>query len=163
MTRGGPQYISNVTAPAARDEQPWYRAGLRFSCTQCGNCCSGPPGYVWVTKEEIERIAAFLGRPGEGLSRQHLRRVGFRYSLTEDSKSGDCCFLKHESGKRICGIYPVRPLQCRTWPFWDVNLHSPRAWSDAGKTCPGIDRGELHDLVQIELRLGARRCEDLPG
>jgi Fe-S-cluster containining protein len=33
---------------------------LNFTCTQCGNCCSGEPGYVWVTKEEIRRIAEFL-------------------------------------------------------------------------------------------------------
>ena len=51
-------------------DDAWYRGGLRFSCTQCGKCCSGAPGYVWVTKDEIEQIAAFLGRPGRGLTKQ---------------------------------------------------------------------------------------------
>ena len=32
---------------------PWYAAGLRFFCTQCGDCCSGAPGFVWVNEEEI--------------------------------------------------------------------------------------------------------------
>ena len=27
--------------------EPWYRDGLRFQCTQCGNCCTGDPGVVW--------------------------------------------------------------------------------------------------------------------
>ena len=36
----------------------WYRDGLQFECTQCGNCCTGDPGYVWVTPEEIKAIAA---------------------------------------------------------------------------------------------------------
>ncbi|MFQ5425113.1 MAG: YkgJ family cysteine cluster protein [Phycisphaerae bacterium] len=142
--------------------EKWYGAGLHFACTQCGNCCSGPPGYVWLRKGEIEKIAAFVGRPGKGLSDDQLRRVGPRYSLTE-RPNGDCCFLNHEGGKRICGIYPVRPLQCRTWPFWSSNLSSPAAWSAASLTCPGINNGEHHDLVQIEIRRTARRWEDLSG
>ena len=41
----------------------WYRDGLRFECTQCGKCCTGAPGYVWLTIPEIYRIAEFLGIP----------------------------------------------------------------------------------------------------
>jgi Fe-S-cluster containining protein len=141
---------------------PWYRDGLKFTCTQCGNCCTGAPGYVYVSREEIGRIAAFLGRPDGTLGREHLRRVGLRHSLTEDPRNGDCCFLKSEDGKRICSIYPVRPLQCRTWPFWDVNLSSPDDWRDASRGCPGMNRGRHYDLVQIEVRLKADRVEDLP-
>jgi hypothetical protein len=40
------------------DEHPWYKDGLRFTCTGCGDCCTGAPGYVWVNKEEIEALAA---------------------------------------------------------------------------------------------------------
>ncbi|MGD2110655.1 MAG: YkgJ family cysteine cluster protein [Phycisphaerae bacterium] len=127
----------------------WYQAGLSFECTQCGNCCSGAPGYVWATKEEIRRISEFLGRTDGWLDAEHLRRVGFRYSLTE-KRNGDCIFLKREGGKTMCSIYPVRPLQCRTWPFWNHNLRSPDAWNEAHTTCPGMNRGEHHDLVQIE-------------
>ncbi|MFM1805538.1 MAG: hypothetical protein RL136_2417, partial [Planctomycetota bacterium] len=32
-------------------QAPWYAEGLRFECTQCGNCCSGGPGAVWFTPE----------------------------------------------------------------------------------------------------------------
>ena len=45
----------------------WYADGLHFECTQCGNCCSGPPGYVWVTKQDIKAIARHLGRKDESL------------------------------------------------------------------------------------------------
>ena len=31
------------------DSPEWYRDGLRFECTRCGACCTGAPGYVWVT------------------------------------------------------------------------------------------------------------------
>lgn len=131
--------------------EKWYSQGLKFSCTQCGNCCSGDPGYVWATREEIGRIAKFLGREGGSLDATQLRRVGLRYSLTERA-NGDCIFLARENGKGLCTIYPVRPLQCRTWPFWDELLESREAWNDAHKTiCPGMNSGKHHDFVQIEI------------
>jgi uncharacterized protein len=127
----------------------WYKDGLRFECTQCGNCCSGDPGYVWATKEEIGRISQFLGRTDGWLDAKHLRRVGFRYSLTE-RRDGDCIFLKREGGKSMCSIYPVRPLQCRTWPFWTVNLQSQAAWDESSRRCPGMNSGTHHAFVSIE-------------
>lgn len=148
---------------AKKTQEVWYRGGLRFTCTQCGNCCTGAPGYVFVSAEEIERIAAFLGRTDGRLGKEHLRRVGFKHSLTEDKRNGDCCFLKRENGKRICSIYPVRPLQCRTWPFWDLNLDTQHDWEEASLGCPGMNAGTPYDFVQIEIRRTAKRTEDLPA
>ncbi len=131
--------------------QKWYAEGLRFTCTECGNCCTGAPGYVWVTHEEIARIAKHLGRTDDWLPKELLRRVGFKHSLTEKG-NGDCVFLVSDAqGKRRCSIYEVRPLQCRTWPFWTQNLKTPGDWATAGLTCPGINNGKHHDLVQIEI------------
>jgi hypothetical protein len=149
--------------PAAPAADLWYAAGLRFTCTECGNCCTGDPGYVYVIKEQIDRIAAFLGRDGQGLTSRHLRRVGRRYCLTEARDTGDCCFLQHVDGRSTCSIYPVRPLQCRTWPFWDGNLDSPDAWADVSRGCPGMNNGRHHELIHIETRRCARRGEDLPA
>lgn len=129
--------------------EKWYKDGLSFECTQCGNCCSGDPGYVWATKEEIGRISKFLGRTDGWLEKKHLRRVGLRYSLTE-RRDGDCIFLKREGGKALCGIYPVRPLQCRTWPFWTVNLRSRAAWDKSSRRCPGMNSGPHTAFVRIE-------------
>jgi len=141
----------------------WYRQGLRFECTQCGDCCTGAPGYVHVSPDEIDEIAAFLGRPGKGLTRKHLRPVGKGFSLTEDENTGDCCFLKTgRNGSRTCSIYPVRPLQCRTWPFWPSNLEDRDAWNAAAGDCPGMNTGPRHDFVQIEIRRKARSWEELP-
>ena len=130
--------------------EKWYKGGLRFSCMQCGNCCTGAPGYVWVSREEIRRIADFLGRDDEWLPKDQLRRIGFKYSLTEKA-NGDCIFLQSiGNGKRGCGIYSVRPLQCRTWPFWSSNLRYASAWAEAGETCPGLNNGKNHDFAAIE-------------
>ena len=41
--------------------KPWFQAGLRFECSQCGDCCTGAPGYVWVNREEINALAAKVG------------------------------------------------------------------------------------------------------
>ncbi len=46
--------MSDTDSPA-----PWYQDGLAFTCTQCGKCCTGDPGFVWVTDEEIAALAAF--------------------------------------------------------------------------------------------------------
>lgn len=128
----------------------WYKGGLRFECTQCGNCCTGEPGYVWVSREEIRRISLFLGRDDEWLDQHQLRRVGFKYSLTE-RPNGDCVYLvKDAHGQRMCSIYPVRPLQCRTWPFWSVNLKTPGAWAEAAGMCPGMNNGRTYSFEEIE-------------
>lgn len=133
-----------------KTKDKWYAAGLAFECQQSGNCCSGAPGYVWVTKAEIKAIADFLGKSKGWLGKEHLRRVGFRYSLTE-RRDGDCVFLqRHEGGCTTCKINPVKPTQCRAWPFWTYNLKSPDHWNEAARTCPGMNRGPVHTFVQIE-------------
>ena len=49
---------------AGRPRKEWYASGLRFTCEAgCGLCCTGAPGFVWVTAEEIADIAARLGLP----------------------------------------------------------------------------------------------------
>jgi Fe-S-cluster containining protein len=123
----------------------WYAAGLRFHCLRCGLCCTGPEGYVWVTPGEIARIAAFRGESEADFIRDHCRQVDGRLSLLE-KPGGDCVMFDRASG---CAIYDVRPSQCRTWPFWPVNLASPSAWRDAGTRCPGIGAGDRVPAEQI--------------
>jgi Fe-S-cluster containining protein len=124
---------------------PWYREGLRFSCTQCGHCCTGAPGYVWVTRAELADLAAFLGISEEVFARRYLRRVGRRYSLIEKA-GGDCVF--YDDG---CSVYPSRPRQCRTFPFWSENLKSRADWEWATAECPGVAQGRLYSLEEIRV------------
>ena len=127
----------------------WYADGLHFACQECGRCCTGEPGYVWVTKHELGLIAKFLKMDEKDLRTKHTRRVGLRISLTELS-NGDCTFLQDGEEGRGCKIYSVRPLQCRTWPFWNLNLASSRSWNSAARKCCGINRDEFHSLEEIE-------------
>jgi Fe-S-cluster containining protein len=126
-------------------------SGLGFECQQCGACCSGPrPGYIWVTKPQIGLIADFLKEPIEQVRRKYIRRVGFRTTIIEQPYSKDCIFLRRINNRPECIIYPVRPNQCRTWPFWPENLKSPAAWNEANKKCPGINQGRRYEFEQIE-------------
>jgi Fe-S-cluster containining protein len=139
---------------AGAGKPKWYSEGLRFQCTQCGNCCSGPPGFVWTTAGEREAIARHLGLELADFMERYVRKVGQRYSLkeTRNGRGLDCVFLIQQGSKRVCSIYSVRPMQCRTWPFWTDNLESPSAWADASRTCPGIGRGPRHEFVEIEIQ-----------
>lgn len=129
------------------DELPWYRDGLRFTCTQCGDCCSGNPGYVWVNNEEIAALAQLLGQEVEAFEQTYVRRVGARKSLKE-REGGDCILL--DGQRRACTVYSARPRQCRTWPFWDSNLKTPADWKQTCEVCPGSGKGQLHQIEQIE-------------
>jgi Fe-S-cluster containining protein len=137
------------------DSTPWYAAGLSFTCLRCGRCCAGPEeGYVWVTPEDVTAIAAHLGIGEQQAQQAYVRRVGRRFSLRERVGSHDCVFLVADGGS-TCGIYPVRPSQCRTWPFWPVNLHTPDAWTRAGQRCPGINQGPQVNLDDIQAKRDA--------
>jgi Fe-S-cluster containining protein len=82
--------------------------------------------------------------------RSFLRRAGLRTTIIEHPATKDCIFLQEKSGQRTCMIYPVRPNQCRNWPFWPNNLESPNAWNRAAQKCPGINRGKLYSCEEIE-------------
>ncbi len=120
--------------------------GLRFRCTQCGSCCTGPSGYVKFTDDEAVSMAATLGVPIDEFMRTYTHETPMGRSLTErKTEHGyDCVFLDRETvpGKAVCGLYDARPAQCRTWPFWKTNLSSEHAWRRAAIDCPGIDRGQ---------------------
>jgi Fe-S-cluster containining protein len=157
-----PVQLNVISSPEA-----WYADGLDFTCSQCGNCCTGAPGYVYLNREEIRRLAEHLNLTPQQTIDQYCRKVGSRISLKEKRGRGgyDCIFLEEIQAtrrpegadhditytKRICSIYNVRPLQCRTWPFWDGNLASKENWNAAAQRCPGMNTpGRRFDQKQIE-------------
>jgi Fe-S-cluster containining protein len=132
---------------------PWYQDGLHFQCTRCGNCCTGAPGYVWVSEEEIEAIALHRAQSPQAVTTLHTRQVGRRRSLRE-RPNGDCVFYDCQQG---CTIYPARPRQCRTWPFWESNVVTPEAWHRTCEICPGSGKGDLISAEEITRRLNVIR------
>jgi Fe-S-cluster containining protein len=131
------------------DPTPWFQNGLRFTCTMCGKCCTGEPGFVWVTDEELAKLAKFAGEPEQEFRAVYTRTIRGRRTLKEKA-NGDCVFYDREIG---CTVYPVRPAQCRTWPFWESNLKSPKAWEKTEAVCPGSGEGELIPVEEIIRRM----------
>jgi hypothetical protein len=131
-------------------EGPWYHEGLRFDCTGCGDCCTGAPGYVWVTGEEIRALAEAGGVTPEGFEASFVRSIGRRKSLIE-MPNGDCVFFDHVS--RRCQVYALRPRQCRTYPFWQSNVRTPATWQEACRVCPGCGHGSLIPAEEILARV----------
>lgn len=135
-TTSGEADASPTTLPVA-----WYADGLRFECTQCGNCCTGAPGYVWFDDDEAQAMADRVGVTKREFYQRYAKRKIGKWTLEEVRfhKQYDCVFLERdENGRGKCSIYDVRPTQCRTWPFWASNLSSPRAWAQAAEGCPGM-------------------------
>lgn len=129
--------MSNSLA-VLKDEKPWFSDGLRFRCTECGNCCTGSPGYTWVSLDEILAIAERLLLSVDDFAKRYLRQVGEEYALLEHPVSFACVFLKDNK----CQIYSVRPKQCRTFPWWKQNLVTQEDWLAAAKRCEGINHPE---------------------
>lgn len=128
-------------------KQPWYKDGLRFECTQCGACCSGDPGYVWVDDQEILGMAKEMDLSVNEFESQFIRCIGPDKSLKE-YPDGDCILLDPET--RHCTVYGARPIQCRTWPFWDSTVQRKKDWKETCEVCPGAGKGKLYTLEQIE-------------
>jgi hypothetical protein len=139
--------MANTNTPPERDNSPWYRDGLRFECTQCGLCCSGAPGFVWVDAKEIGAMARLMELDVDAFERKFVRQVGPDKSLVE-YPGGDCILL--DPATRKCTVYSARPIQCRTWPFWDSNLRRRKDWQETCDVCPGAGSGRLYTLQQIE-------------
>ena len=135
-----------------KKDLPWYKEGLHFKCTQCGKCCTGSPGYVFLTQEDISRLAKRFNLSEEKFLKKFTRHFHSRYALLEDPKNFDCIFLKE---KKECTIYKDRPKQCRTFPFWKEALTSRKSWEETKKRCEGIDHPEspLISLQEIEKKL----------
>lgn len=129
----------------------WYKEGLHFKCTGCGKCCTGSPGYVWVSEEEVAIMARKLDLSVDAFCKKYTRLVGTDLSLLEDPNNWDCVFLKDNQ----CQLYEARPKQCRTFPWWKDNLSSPRAWRQTSKGCEGIDHPDAplvsFDIIQKHL------------
>lgn len=143
-------------------ESPEYDGtGLRFSCTMCGNCCTGPEGYVLVSDDEARALADRLGQSVEEFLKAHTRMTREGRSLTERATEfgQDCVFLDRTKipGRAVCGVYEDRPRQCRTWPFWPSVVKTRQTWERAKRVCPGMDSGARHGVVQIRVMRDAIR------
>lgn len=132
---------------------------LRFQCTGCGRCCfGGEDHYVRASVSEAERIRHHLGVSSDWFRRRYVQRLDDG-DLGIRMRDGRCIFLGDDLR---CTLYALRPVQCRTYPFWPELVGSRRAWRAEARRCEGIDRGEPVEESFVERQL-RRQIRSEPG
>jgi Fe-S-cluster containining protein len=117
-------------------------AGFRFECQPgCSACCE-EEGEVYLTEEDLVRIAAHLGMSPADFEARYIYRTTSLLRLRKPP-GRQCEF--HINSR--CSIHPVKPTQCRAFPYWPEIIESPETWNEAALRCPGMNKGEL---IQIE-------------
>ena len=128
-------------------ENRWYETGLAFECTRCGNCCTGAPGTVLVTSEEIERLAVELRLDVDAFRATYTRSISGEATSLREKADGACALYDPERG---CTVYRSRPRQCETFPFWRGIVASRKAWESESRLCPGLNQGPIRSADEID-------------
>ena len=136
--------------------QPFFEsASLRFSCTGCGKCCeTAGDYYVYLTLKEAALIRGHLGLSHAWFRRRYLARLEEGELVLGPGRDDRCVFLDPDGR---CRVYPVRPLQCRTYPFWPEVAGSRREWQREARRCEGIGNGPV--VSRAAIRRAVRQCE----
>ena len=112
---------------------------IYFKCTGCGKCCQ-IEGICIISNEDVSNISKFLKLKNEDFLKEYTTKYieedGTEEIILKDkNNSNDCIFLDED---KKCKIYPARPLQCSSYPFWNSILKSKKTWEDEAKECEGI-------------------------
>ncbi len=104
---------------------------------------------MYLTEPDLMRIADHLGMTAAAFEREYVYRTRNLLRLRVP-RASRCWFLTGAG----CSIHPVKPTQCRIFPFWPELVESRREWRKAARYCPGIGKGPL---VRIEAARDAAR------
>ncbi len=107
---------------------------IKFSCKRCGNCCR-VSGFVHISKTEAKKIAEFLKLDFLEFKKIYTEWILFAGRVLKGGKISSCIFLKDN----FCLIYPVRPEQCRTFPYWKNILNDESELKYVKEYCAGIE------------------------
>ena len=147
---------------------PFYAGGLRFSCKRCSQCCRHESGFVFLSENDVIRMAGAMKIGCEEFTLIYCRwvpQVNCVAQLSLKEKSNMDCILWTRSagtgGEGGCSVYESRPLQCRSFPFWPSMLNSVDSWKAAAKDCPGMGRGDLHSSNAILEWIAMRQNEPI--
>lgn len=136
---------------AASSEIRGKRMIYRFACTGCGRCCYGGANhFIEATAAEQERIRRYLGLSSAWFRRRYVVKVDGDMEGLRIERSGRCAFLGKDGR---CRVYPVRPAQCRHYPFWPELVHDRKAWTAEARRCEGIGRGDAIPLARLKALL----------
>jgi Fe-S-cluster containining protein len=122
---------------------------MRFECqTGCTKCCE-QQGFVYLTEDDIPRLAGFLKVSVEAFEQRYVYRTRNQRRLRVP-RHAQCEFLK-DGG---CSVHAAKPLQCAAFPFWPGLVGNKKNWRLTGEWCLGVGKGEL---VQIQMARAIER------
>lgn len=129
-----------------------------FKCTACGSCCKGA-GIIYFLPHELNRIVEFLNLAEDKAYSLKKRIISSRsngYYLYDSEE--DCLFLGSDG---LCSIYEVRPVQCRSYPFWPSLFQSRKTFQALKKESNGVmtGKGEKFTLLQMLRRINRNQIE----
>jgi hypothetical protein len=118
---------------------------MRFACQRgCTKCCSRR-GWVYLTESDLIKTAEYLGMTPEAFEAEHVIRYRRVLRLRKPPRGKDNCRFLEADG---CSIHPVKPTQCRTYPFWPSIVANHGRWNLEGIFCPGIGKGKLVQITK---------------
>lgn len=153
-----------------------------LECSKQGLDCCREAHAKFLTLQDARRIADYLGEEISffalygGLNDKDKeeyiyihKHQSYYYDLTlEDGKllqlkekSDGSCFFQADNGR--CSIYPVRPLICRTYPFWLLGeeVIFDGCSSDCRIVCAITGNDEPEDVTKLEDHDGTCRSRAL--
>lgn len=102
--------------------------------------------------EELENLGRFLGQSPAELLRELPLRWRPRDATFELLAAASCPLLAPDGR---CSVEPVKPQQCRSYPFWPEITGSARAWKAESRRCEGINHPDAHGYSRPEVvRIG---------
>lgn len=164
---------------------------FKFECIKCGNCCTDSNTIVNITYSDILRIKKGLTLTfneliyilafyvfNTELNEENRKKMvispvktqkGFAFVGLFKKKTGECYF--YDIKNKICKIYNLRPMFCRTFPFSFKRINKNEDKNQYGidifysnkgiEYCPGI--GKDSPLIDIEkyMKLGNKALKDI--
>jgi Fe-S-cluster containining protein len=110
---------------------------------------------VYFTRSEERALADHLGLTLREIRRRYLRREGgYRVARAV----GDTCVFLRDCR---CSIYPVRPVPCRTWPFWPENMKRTVWDAEVKPFCRGVGQGPRITRQEIEAAMRLKADHDI--
>jgi Fe-S-cluster containining protein len=107
----------------------------KFECQKTGNCCR-ESGYVYVTKDNIEKMSRLLNLSIETFREKYVTRHN-GWDIIASDRHRPNCFLDK---KNQCQVYDARPNHCRTYPNWPEIWESENTLIKETYLCPALKK-----------------------
>ena len=127
-----------------QDGKLWYKDGLRFECQPgCTACCKAA-GRVLCPRTEYKQLADAFGVDKDTLLKDYIDDFG-AVGLMKMEGGNPICL-----GATGCLIHKDKPTPCKTFPWWPQVIVSEESWEYIKQQCPGIGKGRLYSVEEIE-------------